>query len=148
MSTGVIAVRYGARCAKCAIGLDCSGREGSTHAECANVQLAQSGFWTIPQGTLFACASCRCGRPCHCRSHVLDYCRHCGHHGSTCCCHFSSVKATATATTHHRTPTLSLLLPLPQLPPPLIMSMQRLVLLWLHLLFAARLRITVTAVLF
>jgi hypothetical protein len=49
---------------------------------------------------------CLCGRPCHCRSHVLDYCHHCGHHGSTCCCHFSSVKATATATTHHRTPTL------------------------------------------
>lgn len=91
---------------------------------------------------------CLCGRPCHCRSHVLDYCHHCGHHGSTCCCHFSSVKATATATTHHRTPTLSLLLPLPQLPPPLIMSMQRLVLLWLHLLFAARIRITITVVLF
>ena len=104
MSTGVIAVRYGVRCAKCAIGLDCSAREGSTHARCANVQLAQSGWWTMLQGTLFACASCRCGRPCHCRSHVLDYCRHCGHHGSICCCHFSSVKPTATATTHHRTP--------------------------------------------
>ena len=63
MSTGVIAVRYAARCAKCAIGLDCSGRESSTHAECANVQLAQSGVWTMPQGTLFACASCRCGQP-------------------------------------------------------------------------------------
>ena len=102
MSTGAIAVRYGARCAKCAIGLDCSGREGSTHAQCTNVLLAQSGWWTMPQGTVFACASCRC----HCCSHVLDYCHHCGHHGNTCCCHFSSVKATATATTHHRTPTL------------------------------------------